>query len=95
MGGSTTDELMNQISWLEKQLKDQNIYIPPPTVEYTSYFSQRDKLTGNTKSAKKKLKHAQNSFLKERIKQLKLLNRNSDEFKSIEATKESIQIVDW
>ena len=34
---------------------------------------QRDKLTGNTKSAKKKLKYSQQVFLEHRIIQLKSL----------------------
>ena len=47
-----------------------SVYIPPPEEEYSQYFKQRDKLTGNTKSAKKKLKHAQTKFLQARVKEM-------------------------
>lgn len=95
---SSTQELATEITRLEKILKDQSIFIPPPTVEYQDYFKQRDKLTGNTKSAKKKLKRAQNLFLKERVKQLQSLYDSKSLVTGSENdcdSNESIQIVDW
>ena len=56
---SSVNELISKISAVEKKLKELGVFIPPPAVEYDEYFRQRDKLTGNTKSVKKKLKNAQ------------------------------------
>merc|ERR1712193_60105 len=59
---SSVNELISKISAVEKKLKESGVFIPPPAVEYDENFKQRDKLTGNTKSVKKKLKNAQSGL---------------------------------
>jgi len=95
---SSVNELISKISAVEKKLKESGVFIPPPAVEYDEYFKQRDKLTGNTKSVKKKLKNAQRTFLKERLKQLEsLLSRSVATVSSDvdDSSDPSVNIVDW
>ena len=43
------------------------IFVPLPEEEFGHLTKQRDKLTGNTKSGKKKLKNAQEKYLSSRF----------------------------
>lgn len=43
------------------------IFVPLPEEEFGHLTKQRDKLTGNTKSGKKKLKNAQEKYLLSRF----------------------------
>jgi len=93
---SSVDALAAKIQKLEKSLKDKSVYIPPPEEEYSQYFKQRDKLTGNTKSAKKKLKHAQTKFLQARVKQLEGLLEDKELSEDADCdSSEKNQIYDW
>ena len=60
-------------------MKGTVLHISISLIPCRSFIKQRDKLTGNTKSAKKKLKHAQNKFLEARIKQLERLLKEKSE----------------
>jgi len=54
------------------------IFVPLPEEEFGHLTKQRDKLTGNTKSGKKKLKNAQEKYLLSRESQLKKLLRKAN-----------------
>ena len=69
------NNLLKELESIESQLKSEGTYIPDPTDDYTHITIQRDKMTGNTKNVKKKMKNSQKIFLQSRIKQLRPLLR--------------------
>ena len=56
--------LENKMNYLQSS---KIIFVPLPEEEFGHLTKQRDKLTGNTKSGKKKLKNAQEKYLSSRF----------------------------